>query len=208
MVRNIVENHVVAFSTFSEILFRVINYVIRAERSDKIDISGAANASDIGAESFRDLHRECAHASRRAVNQDLLTRLDFSFVAKSLQRRDARYVYRSCLLKREIGRLQRDCALGAPTYILGKSPASSAENIIAWFELGHILADGFNCPRKIDTKLYVLWFAQADPHHAHAVSFAFDEMPVVWINGRRANSDQELIVIRRRLFNVLEFEIG
>src|SRR5439155_5667 len=159
MVRNIVENHVVAFSTFSEILFRVINHVIRAERSDKINISGAANASNIGAESFRDLHRECAHASRRAVNQDLLTRLDFSFVAKSLQRRDARYVYRSCLLKREIGRLQRDCALGAPTYILGKRTASSAENIIAWFELGHILADGFNCPRKIDTKLYVLWFA-------------------------------------------------
>src|SRR5207249_8369198 len=94
MVRNIVENHVVAFSTFSEILFRVINHVIRAERSDKINISGAANASNIRAESFRDLHRECAHASRRAVNQDLLTRLDFSFVAKSLQRRDARYVYR------------------------------------------------------------------------------------------------------------------
>src|SRR5439155_8590897 len=140
MVWNIVENYIVTLFAFGEVLFRVINHVICAERSDKIDISRTAHTSHIRAERFRDLHRECAHASRRAVNQDLLTRLDFSFVAKSLQRRDARYVYRSCLLKREIGRLQRDCALGAPTYILGKSPASSAENIIAWFELGHILA--------------------------------------------------------------------
>src|SRR5882724_12579276 len=187
MVRNIVENDVITFRTVSEILFRVIDDVIRAERSHKIDIARTANTSDVRAERFRDLDCERPNTSRRAVNQDLLPRLNLSLVAKGLQSRDASYVNGRRLLKRHVGRFQRDCPLGAPTYILGERPASATEDVIAWFELGHILTDGFNCPRKIDTKLYVLWFAQADPHHAHDVGCAFDEMPVIRLDRSRAN---------------------
>ena len=50
MVRDIVENHVITLRIFGEILFRVINDLIGAERLDKIDISRAANAGDICAE--------------------------------------------------------------------------------------------------------------------------------------------------------------
>src|SRR5205085_6758855 len=124
---------------------------------------------------------ERPHSARRAIDQDLLTRLDVSLVAKGLQRRDARNVNRSRLLKRQVGRFQSDCSIRTRAHILSKGAAPSAEYLITWFELRDILADSFNGPRKVNTEPCVLWFAQADPHRTHDVRSAFDEMPVVWI---------------------------
>src|SRR5438552_10859462 len=128
MIRNVVENDVVTFRTFSEILFRVIDDVIRAERSNKIDIPRTADASHICAERLGDLHSECSHTSGRAVNQNLLPRLNLSFVAKALQRGDARYVERSRLLNSDVSRYQHDCPLNPPTYIPAKSHPVSAHH--------------------------------------------------------------------------------
>ena len=66
-----------------EILFCVIDHVIGTERFDKIDIARAANTRYIRAERFRDLDRERADAARRAVDEDFLARLNFSFVAQT-----------------------------------------------------------------------------------------------------------------------------
>src|SRR6266404_7016933 len=130
MIRNVVENDVVTFRTFSEILFRVIDDVIRAERSNKIDIPRTADARHICAERLGDLHRERAYASRRAIDQDLLPRLDLSFVANSLQRGDARDVDRSRLLKCDVCWLDRDGSIRARTDILGKGSASPAKHVV------------------------------------------------------------------------------
>src|ERR1700736_759882 len=104
MVRNIVENDVVTFRAFSEILFRVINDMVRAERSHKIDIPRTADTGHIRAERLGDLDRECSHSPRSAINQDLLTRLNLSLVANSLQSRNARDVNRSRLFKSDVSR--------------------------------------------------------------------------------------------------------
>src|SRR6266481_8157775 len=53
----------------------------------------------------------------------------------------------------------------------------------------------------------VFWFSQPNAHCAHDVRCALNEMPVVWIYRNGANFDQHLIVGRRRLFNVLKFEV-
>src|ERR1700730_10291994 len=135
MVWNVVENHVVTLPTFGEILFCVIDDTICAERSHKIDISGAAYAGHVCAERFRDLDGECSHASGSAVNQDLLAGLNFSAVAKRLQRRDAGDVDRSRLLKCDVCRFNRNGSNRARINILAKAPASPAEHFIAWFEL-------------------------------------------------------------------------
>ena len=50
-----------------EILFRVIDDVIRPERANKIDIARAADAGHFRAKGFRNLHRESADAARRAI---------------------------------------------------------------------------------------------------------------------------------------------
>src|SRR5215467_2059909 len=103
MVHITVENKVVTLPTFHEILPGVINDMIRADRSDQVHIPRAAHASNFCAERLGDLHRESTHSSRRAVNQDLLPRLNVSLVAKTLQRSKCRHRYGSRLLKRHIG---------------------------------------------------------------------------------------------------------
>src|SRR5207249_10703942 len=108
MVRNVVENHVITLVTFGEILFGVINYMIRPERSDHVQISRATDAGYLRTERFGDLHRERTDDSGRAVDQDFLPRLDLSFIEQNLQRRDTRYVYRGCLLKVDVCRLVCD----------------------------------------------------------------------------------------------------
>src|SRR5262249_61441200 len=79
LVSNALENHVVSFLAFGEVLFRVIDDRVRANRLDELHISRAAYARYVRSEIFGELHRKCAYAAGRAVNQDFLSRLNFSF---------------------------------------------------------------------------------------------------------------------------------
>src|SRR5207253_124199 len=130
-----------------------------AERSDQIQISRTTHAGDICAERFGDLDRERSHASRGTVDQDLLSRLDLSFITQSLQCRNTRDVDRRRLLKRDVCRLERDGAIRARTNVLGKGPVSATEHFITWFELGDVFADCFNRSGKINAQPCVLWLA-------------------------------------------------
>src|SRR5438093_12688758 len=103
MVRNVIQNYVVTLVALGKILLSVINYVICAERSDHVQISRAAYTSHVCSHRFGNLHRERAYTSRGTVNQDLLPRLNLSFVATSLYCVDSRARYRSRLLKRTVG---------------------------------------------------------------------------------------------------------
>src|SRR5712671_2916981 len=105
MIRHEVENQIVMFSTFREILSGVIDDVIRADGSDHFNVPRTANARNFRAERLGDLHSERTHASRRTVDQDLLPRLNLSLIAKTLQGRDSRQGYSSRLLKRRVIRL-------------------------------------------------------------------------------------------------------
>src|SRR5436189_3560529 len=75
MVRNVVENNIITLIALCEILFCIIDDVIRAERSDKIDIPCAANTGHICAVRLRNLHSECADTSRRTIDQYFLAGL-------------------------------------------------------------------------------------------------------------------------------------
>src|SRR5207237_9045855 len=108
---------------------------------------------------FGDLDRTRTHASRRAVDQDLLPRLDFSFVAHGLQCRDTRDVDRGRLLKADVCRFERYGSVCARTNVLGKSPVSATEHLVTWFELGDILPDRFNRSGKINAQSGVLCLA-------------------------------------------------
>src|SRR5437899_1535931 len=92
--------------------------------------------------------------------------------------------------------------------VLGKGASLSTEYLIPWFELRYILTDRFQRSRKVNTHSGVLWFAQADSHQTYDLWRAFDEVPVVGIDRSRTNSDQDLIVIGNRLFNVLKLQMG
>src|SRR6267143_5764960 len=109
MIRHEIENQIVMFSTFREILSGVINQRVCADGSDHFNVPRTANARNFSAERLGDLHSERTHASSRTVNQDLLPRLDLSLVAKALQGGDSRQGYRSRLLKRRVIRFQDQC---------------------------------------------------------------------------------------------------
>src|SRR5262249_26245625 len=100
------ENQVIAFSTFGEIFLGVINDPVGADGSDHVQIRGAAHAGYLCAKRLGDLHRERPDASGRAVNQDLLTGLKFSVVAKTLQRGESSDRYGSRLIERDRFRLR------------------------------------------------------------------------------------------------------
>jgi YesN/AraC family two-component response regulator len=86
----------------NRVFARVINYPVRTEGSDHIDISGAAHSGYIRAERLGDLHSEGAYSPRGAINQHFLPRLNFPFVAKTLQRGERRNWCRGCLLESHI----------------------------------------------------------------------------------------------------------
>src|SRR5712692_8864448 len=102
MIRHEVENQVVVLSTCREILSRIIDDVICADGSDHFNVPRTAHARNFRAERLGDLHSERTHASRGAIVQDLLPRLNLSLVAKTLQGGKSRYRDRSRLRKRHV----------------------------------------------------------------------------------------------------------
>src|SRR5438477_4534967 len=180
MVPNAVENQIITLPRFGEILLGVINDVICADGSDHVHIPRTAYAGDFCAERFGNLHSERTHASRRTVDQDLLSRLNLSLVAKTLQCGECRHRCRSRLLKRHVIRLHDQYGLGN-TCIVREGPLGDpdsdtrtlrvtdthAEHLVAWFELGYVPADRFNLAGHINAQSCDLWFAQSG-HYATA----------------------------------------
>src|SRR2546430_51146 len=78
-----------------------------------------------------------------------------------------------------------------------------AECFVTRFELRHIFANCFNCPRIVDTYSRVFWFAQSG-ERAQEPQTANGEVQRIYRS--RANFDQDLVVRRSRLFHVCQRE--
>src|SRR5438270_159520 len=123
-----------------EVLLRVIDHLVRADRSDRLDVVRAADAGHVRAERLRDLHGERADAARRAVDEDALTRSELALVAKTLQRGEARHRDRRGLLEAEVDRLRRD-VVRSRGHVLGEGAAALAVDRITGPKLRHVPAD-------------------------------------------------------------------
>ena len=149
MCRGDIEYQVVPLSTSREVLSRVVDHLVRAGRSDRVDVLRAADAGHVRSERLGDLYGERADASRRAVDEDLLPWSDLPLVAKSLQGGEPRHRYRRRLLEREVGRLRRELVLGS-AHVLGEGAAALAEYFIARSKLRHVHADRLNVSCHVD----------------------------------------------------------
>src|SRR6266513_4125157 len=105
-------------------------------------VSRTAYARYFRAERLRYLDSESAHASRCAVNQNLLPRLNVS-LAKTLQGGESRPSDRARLFKGHISWLNNQCSL-ASTRILRKGRTSHAKDFVARFEQRHVFANRFH----------------------------------------------------------------
>src|SRR6185436_7814798 len=64
----------------------VINHLVSSQKARETGITGRDRSDDVRAAPMRQLHRETTDAARRAVNQNPLAALQFSFFKKPLPR--------------------------------------------------------------------------------------------------------------------------
>src|SRR5438128_581489 len=90
--------------------------MVSADGANHVHVLRAADAGHLGAESLGNLHGEGTEASRRAVDQDFLARLDPPLIAKQLECGGCGYSDRRGLLEREVGRLAHEMVRVAHAY--------------------------------------------------------------------------------------------
>src|SRR5208283_2340913 len=153
------------------------------------------------AKRFGDLHGKGSHTARCTVDEDGLPYLNFSFVAKALQRGDSRDWQTCCLFERNLlwlhGKLRRGSAS-----VFRKGAFGRAENGIAGLEWCDFGADRFNYPGNIRAEPRKLRPAhsgeQADERWRGA-----EEVPVIWIHRGGVNPDQDLTFSGSRFWDFL-----
>src|SRR5205807_7038158 len=139
------ENQVITLPISGEIFLCVINDMVCAKRSRRVHFPGAAHRSDFSPERFGNLDRKRTNTTRRAIHQNLVARLDPPLITKALKGSECCHWQGCCVLKRTVGRLQRQFVFHS-THILGKGATARAEYLVSWFELCYVPANHFNLP--------------------------------------------------------------
>jgi hypothetical protein len=139
MVRYVVEDEVVARPTLGEIFLGVVDDVVCADRSDHVHVPCAADSGHFRSQRFGYLNRERPHASRRTIDQHLLSRLNLPVIAKSPEGDESGNGHGRGLLKREVSRFQRQLVYGNG-HILGKGAFAHTEYLVTRLNLRHVLA--------------------------------------------------------------------
>src|SRR3954466_8605326 len=160
VVPDVIEDDIVTPIALSEVLFRVVNHVVRAHRSGLLQITRTADGGDLCAKRFGDLHRERAYASGGAVDQNLLPRRNVTVVAKTLQRGESGHSDGTRLLKRDVSGLRDQCPFRS-TSILRDGSLRDTEDLITLFEFGDIFTHAFHRACAIDPEARVLWLTQS-----------------------------------------------
>src|SRR5262245_34487755 len=122
--------------------------MVGAGRTNHTDVCWAAHASHVGPEPFGNLHGKGADATRRTVNQDPLPRFYLARVAKPMESSQRRCRYGRRLLKREVGRLERELVLARACILSAGAPAF-AEHFIARAELRDLVSHRFHHARGV-----------------------------------------------------------
>ena len=81
MVPRDVEDEVVALAAPGEVLLRVVDDPVRADRPEHVELPGAVHGGHVRSVRLGELHGDGPHTPTRAVDQDRLSRLDPSLIA-------------------------------------------------------------------------------------------------------------------------------
>ena len=126
--------------------------MVRADRSDRVDVSRAADPGHFCSKPLGKLHGKRAHAPRCAVDQDPLSRLNLPLVPKTLERRDRRDGYGRRLLERDAGGLVHDSSFLANADVLGERSVSDTEDLVTGLKLLDVAADFFDRSGEVDAQ--------------------------------------------------------
>src|SRR5207249_2802103 len=205
MITDQIVDHVITLIGPGKIFLGVIDHVINSDRADKIDIARAANAGHFCAERFRDLHRESANASGRAVDQNFLSGLNVPLVPETLQRCDSGDSDRAGWLERNVDRFQHDRAIRLDANVIRHRSVLRSENFFARFEVHYIFSNCLYDTGEISSESGVLGLAH--PGHWTHRPRASDQVSIDRIDRGRADADENFVVVRRGLFKLAELKI-
>ncbi len=200
-----VQDQVEASPAGGEVLARVIDDVVGADRSDQVQLRRAAHAGDLGAERLRDLHGERADAARGADDEHPLARSEPSLVAQPLERRAGRDRDGGGLLEREVGGLWRDPGR-AGARVLGEGAGRGAEDLVAGRESGDVRAGGLHAAGEIASRDAVLRLAEPVAHDTHEIRLAGHEVPDAGVDAGGVDANEHLAGGRHRPVDVVELE--
>ena len=148
---DVVEDDVVALWALGEVLARVVDDVVGAERADQLELAGAADAGHLGAHRLGDLHGEGADAAAGARDEDLLAGPDAGYVAQRPEGGEPGHRHGRGLLEGEprglrhqlVRRGRRDLREGAGLRI------HLPEDLVPDLEAGHVPADLLHDPGQV-----------------------------------------------------------
>jgi hypothetical protein len=198
-----VEHDVVTPAVAREVVLRVVDDVVCADRADDLHVPRAAHAGHFGSERLRDLDGKRADSSGRAVDQHVLPGLNASLVAQALKCADCCNRYGGSLFEGHVRGLGNDRLANA--HILGERPVPRAEDFVPRLEFAGASAHRFDRPREVDAQDFALWFAEAGLC-AHEVRRARQHVPVDGIHGSRANTHEHTVVRDFRLVDLSQLE--
>src|SRR3954468_7722465 len=144
-----IEHHVVTLRALGEVLARVVDDLVRAKRTNHLDVPRAADAGHARSERLRDLHGERANATRCAVDQDVMPRLNLPLIANGGECGERRVSDRGRLFEREIGWLRQEVVL-CSTRVLGEGAFAPTEHLIARSKLMHVRPDCLDLAGYVD----------------------------------------------------------
>ena len=192
-----VDDRVVAAAARGEVLARVVDDVVGAERPDQLRLGGAGHARHLGPERLRDLDRERADAARRADDEHVLAGLHAGLVAHRLQGGEPGHGDRCRLLERQVGRLGREPSRHGHG-VLRERAVARAVDVVARGELGDVRADGLDGARHAAARVRGLGAAQAEARGADRVGEAGHDVPRAPVDAGRAHAHEDLAVADRR----------
>ena len=160
-----------------------------------------AHARHLGAHRLGDLDGERAHASRRAVDEDLLSRLDLSVVPQHLERGGRGHADGRGLLEREVRRLGHELLLGRAR-VLREGACAPAEHLVTRPKPVTSLPTASTVPAM--SVPGTGFFGRRSPVARRMTNGdAGHEDPVTDVDRGRVDPDQHLAVADRRLVDLL-----
>ena len=189
-----------------EVLLRVVDDLVRSERLHQFQIRGAADRGDFGPEGLRQLDRRGAQGPGGSVDEDLLSRADASS-AKEIQRTSGSPRDGGGFLEGRVGRFEGARTLLCQASVLGVRPGAEPEDLVPRFESAYILSDRFDFSGKVRPEDGLPRFQEAE-EEPNEKWIRLPQTDVPRGHGRRTDPDQDLIILRGRLFHFLGLEDG
>src|ERR1700682_1215211 len=154
MLTDRVEDDVVRLAVLGEVFLRVVDHLVRSERSHELEVLGVAYRGDVRAEGPGQLYSRGADGSRRAVDEDSAPLAKISlFQTRQCVERAVAYWRR--LLEAHAGGHLRASRAHRRREVRGVGPefeSSRAEDPVADRGLGHCGAGRFDLSGKFGAK--------------------------------------------------------